>query len=174
MPFGFADDTLAERLKRRPAKPMGSPPMGSNPTDVVFFWKYCPSLADGVLRNIEHRSCRSTQHPATPPQHGFVMAALCFCFLSARPGVSPDEASMLTGHGRTQNHQGACTSSVAASYKAPMLVTRVRLPACAYFSCARNFSMMQNRSHLRNQIHGLAGFVTNHENQFSGGRKRPP
>ena len=33
--FGFADDTLAERLRRRPAKPMGSPRVGSNPTGVV-------------------------------------------------------------------------------------------------------------------------------------------
>mgnify|MGYP007101564351 CR=1 FL=1 len=32
---GQADDTLAERLRRRPAKPMGSPRVGSNPTGVV-------------------------------------------------------------------------------------------------------------------------------------------
>ena len=30
-----ASDTLAERLRRRPAKPMGSPRVGSNPTGVV-------------------------------------------------------------------------------------------------------------------------------------------
>ena len=30
------DDTLAEWLRRRPAKPMGSPRVGSNPTGVVF------------------------------------------------------------------------------------------------------------------------------------------
>ena len=29
-----AQDTLAERLRRRPAKPMGSPRVGSNPTGV--------------------------------------------------------------------------------------------------------------------------------------------
>ena len=29
-------DTLAERLRRQPAKPMGSPRVGSNPTGVVF------------------------------------------------------------------------------------------------------------------------------------------
>ena len=29
-------DTLAERLRRRPAKPMGSPRVGSNPTGVVL------------------------------------------------------------------------------------------------------------------------------------------
>ena len=32
----FTDDTLAERLRRRPAKPMGSPRVGSNPTGVVL------------------------------------------------------------------------------------------------------------------------------------------
>ena len=32
----LADDTLAEWLRRRPAKPMGSPRVGSNPTGVVF------------------------------------------------------------------------------------------------------------------------------------------
>ena len=31
-----SNDTLAERLRRRPAKPMGSPRVGSNPTGVVF------------------------------------------------------------------------------------------------------------------------------------------
>ena len=49
-------------------------------------------------------------------------------------GERTDELSMLTVAAGTQNHQGAC--SVAASYKPPMLVTRVRLPACAYFPCA--------------------------------------
>ena len=30
----YSQDTLAERLRRRPAKPMGSPRVGSNPTGV--------------------------------------------------------------------------------------------------------------------------------------------
>ncbi len=34
----FASDTLAEWLRRRPAKPMGSPRVGSNPTGVVCRW----------------------------------------------------------------------------------------------------------------------------------------
>ncbi len=34
----WCKDTLAERLRRRPAKPMGSPRVGSNPTGVVFHW----------------------------------------------------------------------------------------------------------------------------------------
>ena len=33
---GVLKDTLAERLRRRPAKPMGSPRVGSNPTGVVL------------------------------------------------------------------------------------------------------------------------------------------
>ena len=35
-PLPSDKDTLAERLRRRPAKPMGSPRVGSNPTGVVF------------------------------------------------------------------------------------------------------------------------------------------
>ena len=34
-------DTLAERLRRRLAKLMGSPRVGSNPTGVVFFFHAC-------------------------------------------------------------------------------------------------------------------------------------
>ena len=33
----WPEDTLAERLRRRPAKPMGSPRVGSNPTGVDLF-----------------------------------------------------------------------------------------------------------------------------------------
>ena len=36
MYFILPEDTLAERLRRRPAKPMGSPRVGSNPTGVAF------------------------------------------------------------------------------------------------------------------------------------------
>ena len=35
VPRNAAMDTLAEWLRRRPAKPMGSPRVGSNPTGVV-------------------------------------------------------------------------------------------------------------------------------------------
>ena len=35
-----ATDTLAERLRRRPAKPMGSPRVGSNLTGVVCLWSF--------------------------------------------------------------------------------------------------------------------------------------
>ena len=37
-PASSIKDTLAERLRRRPAKPMGSPRVGSNPTGVVFIF----------------------------------------------------------------------------------------------------------------------------------------
>ena len=33
------EDTLAERLRRRPAKPMGSPRVGSNATGVDLKWE---------------------------------------------------------------------------------------------------------------------------------------
>ena len=39
-------DTLAERLRRRPAKPMGSARVGSNPTGVVFEKYICGVLAE--------------------------------------------------------------------------------------------------------------------------------
>ena len=38
--LGLVTDTLAERLRRRPAKPMGSPRVGSNPTGVVSLLCY--------------------------------------------------------------------------------------------------------------------------------------
>ena len=37
---GILRDTLAEWLRRRPAKPMGSPRVGSNPTGVALFSKF--------------------------------------------------------------------------------------------------------------------------------------
>ena len=37
--YTFVNDTLAEWLRRRPAKPMGSPCVGSNPTGVAFNFK---------------------------------------------------------------------------------------------------------------------------------------
>ena len=45
-------DTLAERLRRRPAKPMGSPRVGSNPTGVDFSKEKTsqPAVADGASR----------------------------------------------------------------------------------------------------------------------------
>ena len=51
--FTFADDTLAERLRRRPAKPMGSPRVGSNPTGVVF----------EILERGAARAAQDTMHP---------------------------------------------------------------------------------------------------------------
>ena len=44
-----ANDTLAEWLRRRPAKPMGSPRVGSNPTGVGLYVR--------VLRAVLGRCC---------------------------------------------------------------------------------------------------------------------
>jgi hypothetical protein len=69
--FGFADDTLAERLRRRPAKPMGSPRVGSNPTGVVFFCGCCPAPAETIAINSNPRLCSEwSAHPTTPPCPG--------------------------------------------------------------------------------------------------------
>ena len=71
----------------------------------------------------------------------FVLMAL-HC-LPERQKFSSNGLSMLNVAAGTQNHQGAC--SVAASYKPPMLVTRVRLPACASFC---GFSMDEQYFHF--------------------------
>ena len=55
MDFETNMDTLAEWPRRRPAKPMGSPCVGSNPTGVVFRGTYArhqckrPCLAEAIL-----------------------------------------------------------------------------------------------------------------------------
>ena len=56
-------DTLAERLKRRPAKPMGSPRVGSNPTGVVFVAR---SMRFGVELPPLGASIHHTPSPAHP------------------------------------------------------------------------------------------------------------
>ena len=40
-----AVDTLAEWLRRRPAKPMGSPCVGSNPTGVDIYFVACHGVS---------------------------------------------------------------------------------------------------------------------------------
>ena len=47
-------DALAERLRRRPAKPMGSPRVGSNSTGVVCWWSCCIGI-----RSIRFMVCRA-------------------------------------------------------------------------------------------------------------------
>ena len=54
----WADDTLAEWLRRRPAKPLGSARVGSNPTGVVC-------LADGMCQLIERVSLKSCENRKT-------------------------------------------------------------------------------------------------------------
>ena len=41
-------DTLAERLRRRPAKPMGSPRVGSNPTGVDLLCPHTTGRGDDI------------------------------------------------------------------------------------------------------------------------------
>jgi hypothetical protein len=48
----FLNDTLAERLRRRPAKPMGSPRVGSNPTGVVL-----PAAPKASFMIVNHSTC---------------------------------------------------------------------------------------------------------------------
>ena len=48
----MCNDTLAERLRRRPAKPMGSPRVGSNPAGVaVIYGVHCTAAAVRALYN---------------------------------------------------------------------------------------------------------------------------
>ena len=52
VPDGSSLDTLAERLRRRPAKPMGSPRVGSNATgvDMEGQWSAWPVIVCYQLR----------------------------------------------------------------------------------------------------------------------------
>ena len=71
-----SDDTLAEWLRRRPAKPMGSPRVGSNPTGVVcshlrslrgagFLRDGRPSRAPAPL--VPHALPSQAYRPSSPP-----------------------------------------------------------------------------------------------------------
>ena len=64
-----AKDTLAERLRRRPAKPMGSPRVGSNPTGVVFgHTLYAAEEVDGPQVQIPIGfGCNSTRGKSLAP-----------------------------------------------------------------------------------------------------------
>ena len=48
---GCQRDTLAEWLRRRPAKPVGSARVGSNPTGVVFLFCYALKVVLTLLNN---------------------------------------------------------------------------------------------------------------------------
>ena len=58
--WDYSLDTLAERLRRRPAKPMGSLCVGSNPTGVA-----CMHCCDAFLlpRNLGARAVRRNEKP---------------------------------------------------------------------------------------------------------------
>merc|ERR1712242_213888 len=72
-------DTLAERLRRRPAQPMGSPRVGSNPTgallDLLLFSAspqlgpgplFLPIMATSTMRVIDTLAERLRRRPAQP------------------------------------------------------------------------------------------------------------
>ena len=87
----FTMDTLAERPRRRPAKPMGSPRVGSNPTGVDV-----PQAWPAGLPEVKHQPAplvarRQTAHPST------VCSAQCH--LPVRPLlVMSDSDTMQQGH----------------------------------------------------------------------------
>ena len=55
----YINDTLAEWLRRRPAKPMGSPRVGSNPTGVVLY--LCIDIKE--VCQIHWTSTNTNRHP---------------------------------------------------------------------------------------------------------------
>ena len=60
-----SEDTLAERLRRRPAKPMGSPRMGSDPTgvDIAASWTLSPNT-EILIYNLQEQTTPA-KHPNT-------------------------------------------------------------------------------------------------------------
>ena len=69
-------DTLAERLRRRPAKPMGSPRVGSNPTGVVLLVSSCTHLTNHTINLHSHKKegcsgnwTRDLSHPKRESCH---------------------------------------------------------------------------------------------------------
>ena len=54
VPVSCNVDTLAERLRRRPAKPMGSPRVGSNPTGVAGLAAPGPGVTAGHRKFTRH------------------------------------------------------------------------------------------------------------------------
>ena len=71
-------DILAERLRRRPAKPMGSPRVGSNPRELYIILRYFGSSTKGnaleKARNLNATRVAALA-PLAEPVGGFVRAA---------------------------------------------------------------------------------------------------
>ena len=61
-------DTLAEWLRRRPAKPMGSPRVGSNPTGVDVSWTPGAPLCAIDPTGVDASWARGAPLGGTPPQ----------------------------------------------------------------------------------------------------------
>ena len=81
------NDTLAEWLRRRPAKPMGSPRVGSNPTGVAR--PIASAIADatpkceGHLQDANRRQRKTTDKTMTPV--GFEPTQLALVELESTP-----------------------------------------------------------------------------------------
>jgi hypothetical protein len=71
------NDTLAEWLRRRPAKPMGSPRVGSNPTGVAV------PKRKGHLQDPKPRQRKATDKTMTPV--GFEPTQLALVELESTP-----------------------------------------------------------------------------------------
>ena len=97
----IGNDTLAEWLRRRPAKPMGSPRVGSNPTGVVFPWT-CPrgrvATSDIIVKHFKAESYdtvsewlrRWTRNPLGSARRGsnpLGVGSLCACCFSCVPNL---------------------------------------------------------------------------------------
>ena len=81
------NDTLAEWLRRRPAKPMGSPRVGSNPTGVALH--IATAVADAIrkrkgnIRDQNRRQRKTTDKTMTPV--GFEPMQLALVELESTP-----------------------------------------------------------------------------------------
>jgi hypothetical protein len=67
------NDTLAERLRRRPAKPMGSPRVGSNPTGVDYLAIYSVACLQTIAPPI---SCAPDASFSSKPSRGKTLPQL--------------------------------------------------------------------------------------------------
>ena len=100
----MAEDTLAERLRRRPAKPMGSLRVGSNPTGVdccVCDQKHSKSSRVPVFCGalcVERRApCVERPMPMQPARGVRPQQAVCWC-LARSPGFPGEGMTWAPAH----------------------------------------------------------------------------
>ncbi len=102
------------------------------------------------------RGARAGSPPADPPDVGLRIGPArrghVFCVDSAESrGHAPSSSTPISGlDGGRKKWHSAC--SVAASYKPPMLVTRVRLPACACFLPVADHPFLAGGARLQMQL----------------------